>query len=195
MWSKLMQISDEQRCERLQKCQDLTSCVRNCLQRQRDAMEGKAVSLDTEDLERYAVGVRMMRYFDWRDSEPIRVLGDRGHSIVAPPESTERTSDVRLPPTCAREVHAQWACRAISLACSPDLIQLKNCFATLGKEQVVSVPFFAYAPGDEGKHIPCRELQEKLGKCVAERAAELEQRVNARKAPASVATPSQTKDA
>jgi hypothetical protein len=75
---------------------------------------------------------------------------------------------------------AQWACRAIALACSSDLIQLKDCFTKLGKDNVVSVPFFAYAPGDEGHDIPCRELQEKLGKCVAVRAAELEQRVNAR---------------
>lgn len=192
-----MQISDEQRCQRLQTCQDLTKCVRNCLQRQRDALTQKASTstassepVEIMDIENYTVGVRMMRYFDWRESEPIRVVGDRDQGapqVLSQPKSSSAPAAPSAPaptemivPTCAREVHAQWACRAISLACSPDLIELKGCFNKLGKDNVLSVPYFAYAPGDEGQGIPCRELQEKLGQCVALRAAELEQRVNAR---------------
>jgi hypothetical protein len=178
LWSKITTFSDEQRCERLQTCQDLSKCVQNCLTRQQDMLASKEVSVETVDMENCVAGIRMMKYFGWRESQPLRVLGENEHQVVSTKQE-QQEQDSNVPPTCAREVHAQWGCRAVALACSPDLIKLKNCFNAIGKDEVLSVPYFGYAPGDESKSIPCREIQESLGKCVAERAAELELRVTA----------------
>jgi hypothetical protein len=113
-------------------------------------------------------------------------------SNVNKPDKTSSTSTAiasgipmedTSPPTCAQEIHAQWGCRAVALACSSHLVELRECFESLrpnSKDIVLSVPYFGYAPGDESKRIPCRSQQELLGACVSTRAAELEQRVRGR---------------
>ena len=292
MWKswveKFTQFSDDQRCQRLHACQDLTKCVENCMQRQRkmllnvDTLQDGDYKTATQtqqsqqqlqpqnmqvdealDLEDTVAGLRMMKYFHWRESEPIQQAPElnsnedsmpswttpassssssstsSGSSIVDEPSSSsssssssnnavlpstskgtmtttttttsfnssENSTSIMVPdppPTCAREVHAQWACRAVALACSYHLIRLRACFDEVGKEAILSVPYFGYQEGamsvatahaedsnvksntdaaPSKKSIPCRQWQESLGACVAERAAELEQRVTQRKVP------------
>ena len=237
IWSKVTSFSDQQRCQRLQACQDITLCVQNCLQRQRVALlqasdkNNIKTTNSTEDdepiqlldIENCVSGVRMMKYFHWRESDahdnPSSTSSAAAATVLAvggitPGEQSpiifakedidgkaqlsypnakdsqctsqqnHQTSASTIPiaiPTCAREVHAQWGCRAVSLACSSHLISLRACFEEIGKEEVLSVPYFGYATtglDSDNKRIPCRELQQSLGKCVAERAAELEQRVS-----------------
>lgn len=208
IWSKVLKFSDDQRCQRLQACQDITKCVQNCLQRQREALslnDGNAksdmVRTEVLDIESCVSGIRMMKYFHWRESEaygnekapPTPSTKEDGELTNTMDNSMNNENTTTTPigvPTCAREVHAQWACRAVALACSPHVIQLRDCFEEIGdKDEILSVPYFGYTDtsttitADPGtmKRIPCREIQANLGKCVAERAAELEQRVSQRK--------------
>ena len=233
IWSKLLKFSDDQRCQRLQACQDITKCVQNCLERQREALsdlhnhkEGTTDMISTNkteilDIESCVAGIRMMKYFHWRESEALNYSSSSISSSISSssssndaPSSNSQDDDGLASdssmnkdkdkdntthagvPTCAREVHAQWACRAVALACSTHVIGLRDCFHEIGdKDIVLSVPYFGYTaaassssssiknndPDAPMKRIPCREFQESLGKCVAERAAELEQRVSLRK--------------
>lgn len=138
------------------------------------------------DMEDCVAGIRMVKYFDWRESSPTRVYGEddttQANTLVSV-KAVPKEPESNIPPTCAREIHSSWACRAVSLACSPDVIGLRNCFKEIGvKDEILSVPYFGYQEGaDVGKRIPCREWQESLGKCVAERATELGERVTKRK--------------
>ena len=273
IWSKINSFSDKQRCQRLQACQDITKCVQNCLQRQRAALslldssaaaaaaaddgngnttimvkkqqqQQEEQPIELLDIEHCVAGIRMMKYFQWRESEahnyPLSstkvavadataattavgigipttttttgalVVDKEEHADESIHDNNNINNNININPpqqqleipTCAREIHAQWACRAVSLACSPHLIRLRECFDEIGKQEVLSVPYFGYATStsttttststsdntihnvqqhdnyNATKRIPCRELQASLGKCVAERAAELEQRVS-----------------
>jgi hypothetical protein len=195
LWVKLKVFSDEQRVLRLQKCQDLKRCLDNCLQVQQEMLKGKKdAHKNMIDMEGCVSGIRMVKYFDWRESVPTRVFGEndttgKPNKVVALPKAKNKANQVGLSsveseiPTCARQVHSLWGCRAVALACSPDLVQLRNCFREIGdKEAILSVPYFGYTEGNnESQSIPCREFQQKLAQCVTKRAAELEQRVRARK--------------
>jgi hypothetical protein len=188
LWSKFERFSDQQRLERLQSCQDLSACVKNCLHIQRAMIAKKMPEQQKMDMESCVAGIRMVKYYDWREGQPTRIMGEddtlQANTLVNVPSAATKQTFVPgdVPPTCAREVHSLWGCRGVALACAPDVIALRKCFHDQGdKEQVLSVPYFGYQEGvDVDKSIPCRELQEQLGKCVAVRATELEERVTSR---------------
>jgi len=182
LWSRFQEFSDDQRLFRLQACQDIYTCVESC----RNVRSSKLSGKDGEemlDLEGCASGVRMVKYFDWRESLPTRIkLSNdiKGETVVSmKTASTDQEKDEI--PTCARETHSMWGCRAVALGCAPHLIDLRNCFQeSYSKEHVLSVAQFSYENNNE-KDTPCGDIQKKLGDCVAKEAALLEQRISARK--------------
>jgi hypothetical protein len=135
--ASLHRILDEQRIARLSQCQKLEQVLAEC----REQREPRS------QLEDFPMGIRMVRYFHWRDL----------------PEETP----------CLREEHALWACRAVALQCGPDLVQLRDCFQTNGPDTILSQAGTSYQGKSEST---CRELESKLGACVRRKAIALESR-------------------
>jgi ribosomal protein L31 len=97
--------------------------------------------------------------------------------VLAVPKDTRPQS--QPPQTCAREAHALWACRAVTLACASDLGQLKSCFDSTTTIDILSQSHTAYEKTTR-TNLPCQTQQERMGLCVAKKAAELQVRVAAR---------------
>lgn len=131
----IMDEMDNQRHERLEQCRVLESILADC----------KAGKPNRTQLEDVPPGIRMVRYFDWRNSPD---------------------------PHCQREAHSVWACRAVSLKCGADLVEVRNCFHNgLDSKQAIlrHSDGAVYEPSmdtDVTKR-PCGEVQRKLGECVA----------------------------
>ena len=81
-------------------------------------------------------------------------------------------------PTCNREIHAVWACRALSLGCGADLVQLKKCFQSKENENGLDPTchyHLQHSPPDEtGKD--CSLYQTRVAKCVTQTWNKMEQR-------------------
>jgi hypothetical protein len=187
-------FSDSQRLERLKECQDLQILLNACLQRrqQEDPTSPKPTTVSTTkphgaiDLEDVPTGFKMMRYFEWRTKELVRVKDTDGSThILAMPSAEEQQQQPHLM-TCAREAHALWGCRAVTLACAPDLNHLKQCFDTQGKMAVLSHSETAYERNPNANstanitNLPCLAQQQRMGSCVTTKAAELQERVRQR---------------
>lgn len=152
---------DEQRLERLQDCRIIEDVYSEC----RRINKMKSSHEHRMQLEDISPGIRILRYYEWRH------VHDYDHK-------------------CSREKHAVWACRAGALQCGGELVQLRNCFNDLQKPPpnsssnvknhgaVLKTSGTAYEPKERNanKDIPCRELQEKMGTCVAKNASELAER-------------------
>ena len=132
-------IMDEQRRSRLSQCRVLEQVLSDCRQH-------KAAR---EQLEDFPMGIRMVRYFDWRNVQ----------------------SD-----DCVREEHALWACRAVGLQCGPDLVALRDCFKQQGPPVILSQKETAYEKASTNVNAACLDLQTKVGGCVRQKAVELEER-------------------
>lgn len=174
---RFMVYSDSQRLDRLRKCEELHTLLQACISRRQPSSDTTGNASTVTKLEDTPTGMKMMRYFEWRTNELMRVTDEHGETrVVAVPNQSETSDD-----SCAREAHALWACRAVTLACASKLNQLKECFDTLPKEQIISVTETAYEVGvAEGATVPCRMMQQQLGECVGIRAAELKERIRAR---------------
>lgn len=143
-WTKAQrywqQINDEQRLERLEQCRQLEAILQDC------RVNGGQSKLDDTPS-----GIRMLRYFNWREVE----------------------SDA----TCQRELHAVWACRAIAVGCGEDLVRLRNCFDKATPAVILAgEPVYEQA----SKQVPCGELQQRMASCIQKSAMDLQQRVEAR---------------
>ena len=136
-------FADDQRLQRLADCRQIQEILQQCRQQQ---------GQQNQVLEDCTPGLRMVRYFGWRNLHNSN--------------------------NCAREVHSLWGCRAISLGCGPDLVRLKECFDERGNN-LLQEPDTAYEQSTLRDKLPCQDLQEQLGACVARRAMELEQRQSA----------------
>jgi hypothetical protein len=163
---------DEQRVERLQQCRILEDVAAEC--RRKSKKQRKKDRLHLEDL---PAGIRMVRYFDWRNVHEY---------------------DTK----CIREEHAVWACRAIALQCGSELVELRSCFNDL-QTPLEDTPYVKnygavlgcshtayetkekeFKKKDASREIPCRAFQEQLGRCVAKNATALGERESARAAEA-----------
>jgi hypothetical protein len=159
---------DEQRIERLRACRSLEDILAQCHKSRSKSKNGSGDSNSRFHLEDVPAGIRMVRYFQWRDVHDF----DR---------------------QCSRETHALWACRAGALQCGSELVQLRNCF--LDRQAPVSghvdatdyravlkcsaTGYEAKARNDD-KDIPCRLFQEQVGQCVAKNARLLAERESIR---------------
>ena len=143
---------DNERSARLKQCrilQDtLTACRKNAKLKQVDA--------DRLHLEASPPGMRMVTFFRWRHV----------HDYDA---------------TCQREEHSLWACRGVALQCGQELTALRECFnekqgllvngEVVDAGEVLKHKRTAYESNKKTKPtdvIPCREMQEKIGMCIAE---------------------------
>jgi hypothetical protein len=162
---KIQDEMDQQRHERLAQCRSLESVLADC-HAQRTTTKTRT------QLEDIPAGIRMVRYFDWRDVPD---------------------------PHCQREAHAVWACRAVALQCGGELLKVRDCFhQTLPtKTTILEYPngTAAYNPSsspssskddfvqDEGTDavVPCARLQQSLGRCVSTNAHALLERDTARR--------------
>ena len=105
-WDQLHQLWDNtmrsQRLERLAQCRLLEDLRKDCYENNN--------TTTTTTLEDCPAGIRMVRYFDWRDYQTDN---------------------------CQRTEHAVWACRAVALQCGAELVALRQCFAAEGREKVL----------------------------------------------------------
>jgi hypothetical protein len=181
---QLIDIVDEQRIERLQHCRIIEDVYNECRRFNKLVKQQQQLQLQpspdtattlkrTMHLEDFPPGIRILKYYDWRN------MHDYDHK-------------------CSREKHAVWACRAGALQCGAHLVQLRNCFNSAvtpppgvvdpismnNKDYgaVLNVASTAYEPSklkqsnSNADTIPCREFQENMGLCIATNATALAER-------------------
>lgn len=132
---------------------------------------------------------------------------DEGTAALLPP--TLRT---QIRQSCAREQHAVWACRAVATGCGKDLGALKRCFdggggnsssigpSNLPNNNAAATSVYSVLTehrtsydgksksssnsGDDSNDddVPCRDMQELLGRCVTASARQLLERQQQREA-------------
>jgi hypothetical protein len=133
-------VLDEQRIGRLAQCRQLEQVLAECREQRQPRSQ----------LEDFPMGIRMVRYFHWRDLQE---------------ENTP----------CLREEHAVWACRAVALQCGPDLVSLRDCFQRNGPDTILSQKNGTAYEG-KSSDSTCQELEATLGACVRRKAIALESR-------------------
>jgi hypothetical protein len=189
--SRVNAFMDEQRLERLMQCQEIQQVLKHCQERRKALISSSNEVKEEWDVDQTVPGTRMMRYFGWHEESPSTlssfstVLHNNVHQSndsieTASIQPKETTTTSTLIPSCAKESHALWGCRAVSLGCAGHLRQLRECFKTTPRD-VLSDPNTAYEPSNNTTsrdRLPCQELQEALGKCVIKEAKELKQRVH-----------------
>jgi len=145
-WASFMDGMDNQRLARLRNCEKLRAILTDC----------QAQKKDRTQLEDIPMGIRSVRYYQWRDQQ--------------------------MEDSCAREEHALWACRATAVRCGGELVQLRDCFTALSAEQVLDHPETAYELNskNEGLNIPCKALQRTMGDCIKKHTLELDERLKNR---------------
>lgn len=190
--SKVNKFMDEQRLERLKHCREIEHFLKHCQERRRKIISKEKNVEDEWDVDKTVPGTRMMRYFGWHQ-EPEEAPSESSFSSIfhkaqssdqvntasIQPKATPVTSvsSSHSIPSCAKESHALWGCRAVSLGCAGHLRHLRECFQET--PDVLSNPNTAYEPSrNNSDGVPCREIQETLGKCVIQEARALQQRLH-----------------
>lgn len=151
---------DNERIGRLKQCRVLQDTLTAC----RKNAKLKQVDNDRLHLEASPPGMRMVTFFRWRHV----------HDYDA---------------TCQREEHSLWGCRAVALQCGQELTALRECFSDkqglcvsgepIDVGEILKHKRTAYESSKKIKPtdvIPCREMQEKLGMCIAENSKALARR-------------------
>ena len=170
--SSFRQTMDEQRLERLQQCQSLAAVLQACRDKQADRPQ----------LEDFPMGIRSVRYFQWRRTPASSSSSTEEESQQ---QQTQQTVSPSIPPSsCVREEHALWACRGVALKCGGELVQLRDCFREHSVDELLATDATAYEASTSssdtkdvsGKTIPCANLQARLGHCVAQNVAALAER-------------------
>jgi hypothetical protein len=175
IWDTFRSKFDEQRISRLNQCRVLQDLLQECRRRpprrsfQADDsdLEKKKDESQHRSLEDVPMGIRSVRYYQWRDMENY----DTG---------------------CVREAHALWNCRGVALGCGKDCVALRRCLLKENPETILAHGKTAYgldendddvsAALDHGSSIACAKLQLNLKSCVAKAATELEERCKKSKA-------------
>jgi hypothetical protein len=139
----ILRWTEDQRLDRLQSCRQLDDLLKTCRQK----------NSERNQLEDFPLGIRMLRYFDWRHKDE---------------------------PNCVREEHALWACRAVALQCGANLVQLRSCFREKGDDAILSETRTSYERTSEDD-FSCMDLQRTLGSCVLKKANALARRMDERK--------------
>lgn len=174
------------------QCQEIQQVLKHCQERRKKLIANSNEVEEEWDIDQTVPGTRMMRYFGWREESPSTLsfstmLNNNAQpndaipietASIQPKGPTTTTSTPITIPSCAKESHALWGCRAVSLGCAGHLRQLRECFQTTPHD-VLFDPTTAYEPSSNtGDRVPCQKLQESLGKCVIKEAKELKQRLN-----------------
>ena len=150
--NKLQQFSDSQRISRLEQCQALHGLLLQCRSRQMNTTPSHAPSLAAtaeveSSIENLPAGIRMLRYFQWRD-------------VSLSPDTKS---------LCRREEHALWACRAVAAGCGKPLVDLKSCFDRVGPRILDQDTFYEKSEVASSENSsPCAIMQHHMGKCVVD---------------------------
>uniref|UniRef100_A0A7S2MYV3 Uncharacterized protein n=1 Tax=Helicotheca tamesis TaxID=374047 RepID=A0A7S2MYV3_9STRA len=175
----LGRFANEQRLERLQNCQNIELALQSCERRREAALRGENISVD--ELDKTGDEKKIERYYGWDE------MGGR-HSPRPEEDSTitnpgGENGNIKVP-TCARESHAVWACRALALGCAVDMMKLKECFDK-SQQDVLKVSRTEYEANGEvnsksqsDETAICGLEQRNLGACVRDNAHHLQRRVN-----------------
>jgi hypothetical protein len=176
------ELHDAQRLERLQQCRQIEQVLKECQQQSNSSHQ----KYKHNTIESIVPGIRMMKYFGWRGILQQQQQSEDGS-----------TNDIdSVVNSCAREQHALWACRAVSIGCGNDLSHLKICLdaenddgsGDEGNDQkpipnVLRNPVTAYEPKSQQDidQATCGDFQARLGKCVGQGAQELYHRTSTKK--------------
>jgi hypothetical protein len=180
-------MMDDQRLHRLQQCRILQTVLSDC----RKSNDSNNISHRQRkiELEDVPAGIRMVRYFNWRDWKEPSGASDTDN------DTNDSNSNSNNSNHCLREEHAVWACRSVALKCGAPLAQLRSCFTDAGADAVLdSRNRTAYEPDDAGgadqtPKTQCQWQQQALGDCVAAAAVQLQERQESSKASTSTSTP------
>jgi hypothetical protein len=222
-------MMDDQRLHRLQQCRILQEVLSDCRKSSSSRSSSRSSSTNQQtdatdtttrrrrlELEDVPAGIRMVRYFNWRDYKAPDVLVGTSDHDTDSHKSKSTKKEIRSNNNskqiqnnngnhCLREEHAVWACRSVALQCGAPLAQLKSCFTDAGADAVLdSANQTAYEPdynapetvaknnsssgSGTATKTPCQWQQQALGDCVAAAAVQLQERQES-KASTSTSTP------
>ena len=208
----LATFADEQRLERLDGCTALEGDLEQC-QRIRRKMEealektesgsggrgfwgrsgNNKSKTDTDEMDgtdaltyvpsQSATKLRIARFYDW--GEP-----DGGATAAAPDAaaSVNGATTTASPPSCHRESHSVWACRALAVGCADHLVPLRKCLRRTGSAAVhyegssgEALTEDGGAIGGTGSVDECVLEQQALAQCVNVKLDELDKRFRERR--------------
>jgi len=177
--SDYREMIDAQRVERLRQCRSLQRVLRACRERVPDRPQ----------LEDFPMGIRSVRYFQWRhgnEDSHTRMSSSSSTTSATATAPTTTTTTTTTPSTnsCLREEHAVWACRGVALKCGGELVRLRDCFNEYSAEELLDPKNDATAyesnttttTVDKRITPPCASMQQALGTCVTKNAAALAER-------------------
>ena len=210
----LATFADEQRLERLDGCTALEGDLGQC-QRIRRKMEealeeaesggggrgfwgrrgNNKSKTDTDEMDgtdaltyvpsQSATKLRIARFYDW--GEP-----DGGATAAAPDAAASANGSAAAaaasPPSCHRESHSVWACRALAVGCADHLVPLRKCLRRTGSAAVhyegssgEALTEDGGAIGGTGSVDECVLEQQALAQCVNVKLDELDKRFRERR--------------
>jgi len=165
MWSReyWTDLMDQQRLQRLEQCRILTAILDSCEathsnsnnnnKKKKKQRQPKNNNKSVPKLDEVGPGLRMLKYYNWRDQAPVNQKG------------------------CIAEQHAVWTCRAVALSCGGPLGRMKECFDKEGTKTMLSQKRTGYQEGDDDNDVnsdaaqsmsPCGEFQKTVKQCVTD---------------------------
>ena len=194
----LATFADEQRLERLDGCTSLEGDLGHCQRIRRrieEALEeagsggrgfwrkrsNNKSTNDTDDMDgtsltyvpsQSATKTRIARFYDW---------GEPDGAAAAPDASAASANGAASPPSCHREAHSVWACRALAVGCADHLVPLRKCLRRTGSAAVhyegSSGGALTEDEGSNGGSVDeCVLEQRALAQCVNVKLDELDKR-------------------
>jgi len=184
-------FADSQREERINQCLNIEKALLECERVRASISKTETARIHLHDTR---AGMKISRFYDWglvnphkkeaisamREDNTVRSMHQSENAnnekvINANDSAGDKASDTK--PSCSRERHAVWGCRAIALGCSSDLVGLKKCFQE--KIGTTNPPYFAYESSDgnvDDTCDDCRSEMRKVGDCVLMNWKELNER-------------------
>lgn len=198
--SPFTEFADRQRIERLDQCRQLERILKACQSAHNDdARIADNNGLDANPTEETNFGPtdsgkRISRFFGWKqgsNNDEQSSAQQTGSSVISeaassftdgvdnqPASSSKAVNSKRtFSKDCHVETHELWACRALALGCGGHLGDLRRCWADANLAQATKNEMTYENGSDEA----CRDIQLNMSKCVNKNAAELAERVQARK--------------
>lgn len=206
----LATFADEQRLERLDGCTALEGDLGQCQRIRRKILEealektesggggrgfwgrrgNNKSKTDTDEIDstalpyvpsQSATKTRIARFYDWGEPD--------GAATAAAPDaaaSANRSAAAASPPSCHRESHSVWACRALAVGCADHLVPLRKCLRRTGSAAVhyegsgETLTEDGGAIGGTGSVDECVLEQQALAQCVNVKLDELDKRFRER---------------
>jgi len=160
---RFQSFADEQRIERLQGCLELERELKNCEKRRKSLIKeatAKEMQRQLEQKKPSSSIIHAVTGAIWKKKKQENIEQSESKESKTTVTIDDETKELTLP-SCNKEAHALWACRARSLGCGADLVTLNKCFKSSPVQN-------------------CKLEQEIIGKCVQKNLSELQKRVKER---------------